>query len=173
MFLFLIYIFIFDNRARILENSGPIGLALMVVISESFLQHLEGRAMQEALAKNFALLTDKRYVDDSHARFETAHESHSFLNILNKQNKTIHNGKRRSITKTELFRCYNYKHWCRGIEFKIHRKNAITNAQIKPQSYVNPALIRGVFKGFVSRAKKLCSDKISRWGIKFSCRYVC
>ena len=32
-------------------------------------------------------------------------------------------------------------------EFKIHRKNAITNVQIttkKPHSYVNPALIRGI-----------------------------
>ena len=39
-------------------------------------------------------------------------------------------------------------------EFKTHRKNAIVN-----HSYVNPALIRGIFKWFVSRAKKLCSEK--------------
>ena len=44
-------------------------------------------------------------------------------------------------------------------EFKIHRKNAITNVQIKPHSHVNPALIRGIFKGFVFRSKKLCSGK--------------
>ena len=44
-------------------------------------------------------------------------------------------------------------------EFKIHRKNAIINVQIKPHSYVNPVLIRGIFKGFLSRAKKLCSEK--------------
>ena len=44
-------------------------------------------------------------------------------------------------------------------EFKIHRKNAIVNVQIKPHSYVNPVLIRYTFKGFVSRAKKLCSEK--------------
>ena len=44
-------------------------------------------------------------------------------------------------------------------EFKIHRKNAITNARIKPYSYLNSALIRGIFKGLVSRAKKLCSKK--------------
>ena len=44
-------------------------------------------------------------------------------------------------------------------EFKIHRKNAITNVQIKPHSYVNPALIRDIFQGFLSRAKKLCSEK--------------
>ena len=47
----------------------------------------------------------------------------------------------------------------RKYEFKIHRKNAITNVQLKPHSYVNPALIRDIFQGFVSRAKKLCSEK--------------
>ena len=81
--------FIFDNRVRILENSGPIGLALMVVISEAFLQRLEDRALQEDLATNPALLTYKRYLDNSQARFETVHQSRSFLNILNKQNKAI------------------------------------------------------------------------------------
>ena len=45
-------------------------------------------------------------------------------------------------------------------EIKIHRKKAITNAQIKPHLFVNPALIRGIFKGFVSRVKKLCSKNI-------------
>ena len=39
--------FIFDNRVCILENSGPIGLALMVVISKAFQQRLEGRALQK------------------------------------------------------------------------------------------------------------------------------
>ena len=81
--------FIFDNRVRILENSGPIGLALMVAISEAFLQRLKDRALQEALATNLAPLTYKRYVDDSHLSFEAEHQSHSFLNILNKQNKAI------------------------------------------------------------------------------------
>ena len=31
----------------------------------------------------------KRYVDDSHARFETVQQSHSFLNILNKQTNQL------------------------------------------------------------------------------------
>ena len=73
----------------ILEKSGPIGLALMVVISDAFLQRLEDRAMQEALSTNLAPFMYKRYVDDNHARFETAHQSYSFLNILNKQNNAI------------------------------------------------------------------------------------
>ena len=133
----------------------------MVVISEAFLQRLEDRALQEALATNLAPLTYKRYVDDSHARFETVHQSHSFLNILNKQNKAI----KYTMEKEDQSRKLNFldltiiNTGTGKYEFKIHRKNAITNVQIKPHSYVNPALIRGIFKGFVSRAKKLCSEK--------------
>ena len=52
-------------------------------------------------------------------------------------------------------------------EFKTHRKNAVTNVQIKLYSYVNPALIRGIFKGLVSRAKKLCSEKYSDEELNF------
>ena len=37
--------FTFDNRVRILENSDLIGLALIVLISEVFLQHLKDRTM--------------------------------------------------------------------------------------------------------------------------------
>ena len=153
--------FFFDNRVGIFENSGSIGLALMVVISEAFLQRLEDRALQEALATNLAPLTYKRYADDSHARFETEHQSHSFLNILNKQNKAI----KYPLEKEDQSRKLNFSDLTiintgtGKYEFKIHRKNAITNVQIKPHSYVNPALIRGIFKGFVSRAKKLCSEK--------------
>ena len=40
-------------------------------------------------------------------------------------------------------------------EFQMHHKNAITNFQIKPNSFVNPSLIRGILKRFVFRAKKV------------------
>ena len=146
---------------RFLENSGSVGLALMVVISEAFLKRLKYRSLQEALATNLVPLTYKRYVDDRQARFETVHQSHSFLNILNKQNKAI----KHTMEKEDQSRKLNFfdvtiiNTVAGKYEFKIHRKIAITNVQIKPHSYVNPALIRGIFKGFVSRAKKLCSEK--------------
>ena len=41
----------------------------MVVLSESYLQHLERKAIAEALAIHIQLKTFKRYVDESHARF--------------------------------------------------------------------------------------------------------
>ena len=54
--------FILDNRVCILENSGPIDLALIVMISKVFPQRLEGKAVQEALTTDLALLTYERYV---------------------------------------------------------------------------------------------------------------
>ena len=44
-------------------------------------------------------------------------------------------------------------------EYKIHRINAITIVQIKLHSFVNPALIKGIFNMFVTRAKESCSEK--------------
>ena len=66
-------------RVRILENSGSVGLAVMVVTTAAFLQRLEDKAIQEALTTNLTLLTYKRCVDDDcHAKFEAVHQSHSF-----------------------------------------------------------------------------------------------
>ena len=44
-------------------------------------------------------------------------------------------------------------------EFKIYRKPAITNVQIKPNSCVDPKVVDSTFKGFLIRAERLCSPK--------------
>ena len=41
--------FLYENKIRLLENVGPIGLSLMVVLSKNYLQHLERKAIAEAL----------------------------------------------------------------------------------------------------------------------------
>ena len=89
---------------RILENSVSIGLALMVVILEAFLQHLEDKTMQKAVAANLLPLTYKRYVCDNQARFETVYQFHSFLNILKKNKALKHTMEKKiPITKTNFF----------------------------------------------------------------------
>ena len=111
--------------------------------------------MQEVLATNLASLTYERYVDDNRARFETVHQSHSFLNIFNKQNKAI----QYTMEKENQSRKLNFldvtitNTGAGKYEFKIHRKIAITNVQIKPHSYVDPALIRGISKGLYSKQR--------------------
>ena len=57
----------------------------MVVLSESYLQHLERKTMAEALTIQIQPKTFKRYVDDSHACFPSKHQANTFQEILNKQ----------------------------------------------------------------------------------------
>ena len=52
-------------------------------------------------------------------------------------------------------------------EFKIHHKDAITNVQIKKSSSVNPQLVYGVFKGFLTRAMPIGSPHNLEQEIKF------
>ncbi|XP_066916006.1 uncharacterized protein [Clytia hemisphaerica] len=71
--------FLWNDKLYRLQNSAPIGLALMVVIAEAFLQYHEQNALQAANAHDppVAPKSFVRYVDDSHARFQTVHRAES------------------------------------------------------------------------------------------------
>ena len=127
---------------------------------EAFLQHLEDKALQEALKINLASLKNEKYADDSHARFKTVYQSHTFLNISNKQNKAMQYTmeKEGQSQKLNFLDITIISTGTGKYGFKIHRKNAITNVKIKPNLLVNSFLIKDILKGFVSRAKKLCFE---------------
>ena len=74
--------FLWNTEIRILKNSGPIGLSFIVVLSESYVQNLEHKAITEALTLNLAPKTCMlticwRYVDNTHARFKSKKQSHT------------------------------------------------------------------------------------------------
>ena len=152
-----------------MENSGPIELTLAVVISKALLQYLEDKALQEALTANLASLKNKKYVDDSQARFKTLHQCHSFLNMLNRKNKAMQctMAKEGWSQKLNFLDVIIINNGAEKYGFKIHRKNAITNVQIKPNLFVNSSLIKDILKGFLSRAKKLCSEKYIEENLNF------
>ena len=79
--------FLWNNEITILKNSGPIGLFFMVALSESYVQNLDHNAIAEALALNLAPTRYRRYVDDTHTRFESTEQSREFQKILNKQDE--------------------------------------------------------------------------------------
>ena len=155
--------FLWNNEIRKLVDSGPIGLSLMVVVAEGFLQSIEEKAFTIArLPVNAACpITHKRYVDDSHDRFSTKRKSKKVLGIINSieqkvqftaeyedENQTLHY----LDTATTNNRKGSY-------DFNVYRKDAITNVQIKPDSCHDEEIKYGVFKGFVHRAKMICSEK--------------
>ncbi|XP_065681541.1 uncharacterized protein LOC136095190 [Hydra vulgaris] len=153
--------FLYKNVIRTIPNSGPIGLSLMVVVAEAFLQHLETKTLRVAEINLFSPKSFKRYVDDSHARFDSLEKHDKFLELLNQQDPAIqytseieNERKELNFLDITIINTNNFHY-----DFKIHRKPAITNIQIKPNSNINPAITSGVFKGFISRVSKICSSK--------------
>nr|XP_047135286.1 uncharacterized protein LOC101239709 [Hydra vulgaris] len=140
--------FLYEDKIRILPNSGPIGLSLMVVIAEAFLLNIEKRALDIAFVNSFQPITYKRYVDDSHARFDSKEKQELFLKALNEQNPSIKytvelENKRKQLNFLDI--CIT--NTMNGFyKFQIHRKDGITNVQIKPNSNINPSITIGVFK---------------------------
>ena len=55
----------------------------------------------------------------------------------------------------------------RRYEFDINRKPALTNVQIKPHYCIPPDTITSMFKGFLVRACKVCSEKYLRAEIEY------
>ena len=66
-----------------------IGLSFMFAFSKSYAQNLEHKAIPEAFTLNPAPTAYRRYVDDTHARFESKERSCKFQKILNKLDKHI------------------------------------------------------------------------------------
>ncbi|XP_065654599.1 uncharacterized protein LOC136081227 [Hydra vulgaris] len=153
--------FLWNNEIHELENSGPIGLSFMVVLAESFLQHHEENAFKIAKTLNppFDLKSYLRYVDDSHARFSNIQEAEKFKIILNKQHPAIqYTIETENHNKTLNFLDITIINNSKGkYEFKVYRKEAITNIQIKPHSNHDPKILCAIFKGYVHRAYSICS----------------
>ena len=153
--------FLWDNKIFVIEDAGPIGLSLMVTMAEAYLQHLEAKALSQAV--NCRPKTFRRYVDDSHVRFNNADNAEEFLNILNIQDcKIQYTMEKESLDGNLAFLDISLKNNRLGkYEMKVFRKDAITNLQIHPDSSVNPSTIVGVFKGFLTRAHRICThDKL-------------
>ena len=143
----------------------------MVVLSECSLQRIEHISITQALILNLAPKTFKRFVDDSHARFNNREQSLQFLDILNSQDPSIqytiefeNENKQLSFLDVTITNTGNNSY---DFKIKIFRKTSITNVQIKPDSSIAPHMAMGVFKGFLSRAYKICTEKYLQSEIDF------
>ena len=153
--------FLYNNQIWKLYNSGPIGLSIMVVLSECYLQRLEEKSVTLSFALNLSPKTFKRYVDDSHTRFENKQKSLQFLEILNKQDSSIQytiefENNRKQLNFLDITITNNGTN---SYDFKIFRKPAITNIQINSNSNMAPNVSVSVFKGLLSRVCKICSKR--------------
>ena len=143
----------------------------MVVMAEGWLQVLEAKAMNDALTNQppLNLLSFFRYVDDSHSRFDEIADANKFLTILNSQDPSTKYTMETESTNKELafLEIRTINNGQGRYEFDVYRKKAITNVQVKPCSSHDPRVLKGIFKGFVYRALKICSNKFFEKEIDF------
>ena len=156
--------FLWDKKIYCIKDSGPIGLSLMVVLAEGYLQTLENEAIEQAnnAIRPVAPITHKRYVDDSHDRFLEQANADEFLIILNSMDpdNIQYTMEIESEDKILNFLDVKTKNTGRGYyEYSIHRKAAITNVQVKSNSCHYEGTLNGIFKGFIHRAKSICSPQ--------------
>ena len=110
----------------------------MVVLSECYLQRLEEKPIYLSFALNVSPKTFKRYVDDGDNRFQNKQKSPQFLAILNKQDSSIQytiefENNEKQLNFLDIFITNNGTD---SYDFKIFRKPAIMNVQIKSNSSI-------------------------------------
>ena len=155
--------FLWNNQIHSKEDSGPIGLSLMVVLAEGYLQTLEKRAIEQANSMPIPIspITHYRYVDDSHDRFyerTTADQFHGLLNIQDEriQYTMEYESREKELNYLDVTSCNK---GTGRYEYKVYRKPAITNVQVKSTSCHDQSTLNGIFKGFLHRARSICSSK--------------
>lgn len=74
-------------------------------------------------------------------------------------------------TKSLQFLDLNIQNCDGCYKFKIHRKNAITNVQVKQHSGHDPKILKGIFIGFLNRAYTICEGEHLEEEIQFLIKY--
>ena len=102
----------------------------------------------EALNYKIAQTMFRRFVGDSHTCFQERSHADKFLEILNKQYPAIKYtvefaDHKHSLNFLDISITDNTTN--KKYEFKVHRKDAITNIHIKPNTYIDPSTTRSVF----------------------------
>ncbi|XP_065681452.1 uncharacterized protein LOC136095131 [Hydra vulgaris] len=110
-----------------------------------------------------------RYVDDSHARFSYLNQAEQFQTILNRQHPSLkYTIKVENKNKILNFLDITIINNTQGkYEFKVYRKDAITNIQIKLHSNHDPKILKAIFKGYTHRAYSISSKNHLKDEINF------
>ena len=137
----------YKNRIRLLENESLSGSFFNCnIISESYLQYLALKSPTKIISFHIIPNTIRRYVDNKDVRLQL---------------KTNHFGKIRpcrkllNILDSSITNSINDKY-----EFKVHRKDLITNIYVKQTTCMSPDTIKSIYEVFLQYAQTICSTKM-------------
>ena len=149
-----------ENQIHQINDAGPIRLSYMVVMTESYLQYLEEKAISIAEENTVAPITYRRYVNDLHSRFNDADRAGQFLKILNSQDEKIQytietENNQKNLAFLDILKENNQTG---TYDFKVCRRDVTKNVQIKLKSGIDPKTTKELFNGFLARVWHPCSN---------------
>ena len=156
--------YIYNNTVYTAKDSGPIGLSLMVTISDIWMSFTIDEALKITRQKGFQTPSFlKKYGDDFIAKFR-AQPPHgmkvidNFLCCLNEVHLCIQfTVEYEEEEQIPFLDCLIRRLPNGRITTTIYRKPSDTNLTIKPNSCQPYNVILGTFKGFLCRAHRVCS----------------
>jgi len=167
--------FVYDNRHHTQDNSGPIGLSLMVTISQLWMTHTIEKAIHTAESQGSTIPRHLTvYMDDcwgivTQRRPGLRSSSNmpddpatDFQNHLNLVHPRVQFTREEEVDKSIAFLDVHLTREENGkISTKVHRKPSNTNLTIKPNSCQDKNTVIAIFKGELCRAHRLCSSPAS------------
>ena len=161
--------FPYNNLIWKLYNSGLIGLSIVFVLSECYLQRPEEWSIALSLAFNISPRPFKLYIDDSHARFENKQKSLQLLEILNKPDSPIQytikfENNQKQLNFLDIAITNNESD---SVDFKILRKQSSRTYKSNLTQTWHPIFPFHFLKGLLSRAYKICSEQYIGEEIQF------
>ena len=168
--------FVYNDRHHTAEGSGPIGLCLMVSISQIWMDYTMDEALKIARQRQITLPRHiKVYMDDSWLvindpprREGLRSNSHNdqqqspaaaFQDCLNAVHPRVQFTREEEEDNSIAFLdCHVTRHDDGKLTTKIYRKPSNTNIGIKPQSCQEPKTAIACFKGELCRCYRLCTS---------------
>ena len=165
--------FVFDNRHHTTEDSGPIGLSLMVTVSQLWMSHTMEKAIKIAkerghtVPRNISIYMDDVWSTMPQPPHRPGLRSNTtprdpvadFNDCLNAVHERVQFTREEEQDNSIAFLDVQITRLEDGsMTTKIYRKPSNTNIGLKPQSCQDPKTATASFKGELCRCYRLCSS---------------
>ena len=167
--------FVYDDRHHTTEDSGPIGLSLMVTVSQIWMTHTMESAIETA--KQRLLIIPRHifvYMDDCWCVIHTppaprrpglrssdpprSDPAVEFNNCLNSVHERVQFTREEEDKLIAFLDVHVTRESDGSLSTKIFRKPSNTNIGLKPQSCQDPKIVEASFKGELCRCYRLCTS---------------
>ena len=166
--------FIFNDRHNTTKDSGPIGLSLMVTVSQLWMIHTMELAIQIAIQKDIPYPDNlEMYVDNSwgtitsrqylrpglRSNANVTSPAQAFQDCLSSIHPCVKFTREEEVDgKIAFLDVLINRHDNGSLSTQVYRKETNTNVIIRPNSCHNPATHEATFKGEMCQAMRICAS---------------